>query len=138
MDVFNAMRNLVGSPPITINEATLTLEHVMQRLETIENKRPTIEHIENLVKKIHNHITKFGSKVGTTLKTIKEKEPIINETIEQSPARIDKLEEVINNLGSTFSSVKTIERTPPNKNCKFMHVPKNKGATSHNGSEDLN
>ena len=42
MDAFNAMGNLVGSPPITINETTLTLEHVMQRLETIEIKMPTI------------------------------------------------------------------------------------------------
>ena len=77
----------------------------------------TIEYIENLDKKVHNHITQFGSKVGTTLKMLKEKEPIINERIEQGPARIDKLEEIINNLGSAFSSVKTIDRTPPNKNC---------------------
>ena len=63
MDAFNAMGNLVGSPPIIINDTTLTLEHVMQRLEAIENKMPTIEHIENLDKKVHNHITKFGSKV---------------------------------------------------------------------------
>ena len=46
---------------------------------------------------------------------LKEKEPIINERVEQSPARIDKLEEIFNNLGSAFSSVKTIEKTPPNK-----------------------
>ena len=43
MDAFNAMGNLVGSPPITINETTLTLKHVMQRLEVIENRMPTIE-----------------------------------------------------------------------------------------------
>ena len=57
--------------------------------------------------------------------------------IERSPCRIDKLEEVINNLGSDFSPVQIIERTPPNKNCKFMYVPKNKLTTSRNGSEDL-
>ena len=73
MDAFNAMGNLVGSPPITVNETTLTLEHVMQRLEAIENKIPTIEHLDNLDKKIHNHITQFGSKVGIALKTLKEK-----------------------------------------------------------------
>ena len=71
MDAFNAMGNLVGSPPIIINETTLTLEHVMQRLEAIENKMPTIEHLENLDKKVHNHITQFGSKVGATLKMLK-------------------------------------------------------------------
>ena len=57
---FNAMGNLVGSPPITINEMVLTLEHVMQRLDAIENNMPTIEHIDNLDKKIHNHATQFG------------------------------------------------------------------------------
>ena len=51
MNAFNAMGNLVGSPPITVNETTLTLEHVMQRLEAIESKMPTIKHLENLDKK---------------------------------------------------------------------------------------
>jgi hypothetical protein len=57
--------------------------------------------------------------------------------VEQSPSRIDKLEEIINNLGSAFSSVKTIERTPPHNNSKFMYVPKNKGASSSKGDEDI-
>ena len=137
MDAFNAMGNLVGSPPITINETTLTLEHVMQRLDAIKNKMPTVEHIENLDKKIHNHVTQFGSKVGITLKMLKEKEPIINERVEQGPARIDKLEEIINKLGSAFSSAKTIEKITPSNNCKFMYVPKTNGATSSKGNEDL-
>ena len=51
----------------------------MQRLEIIENKVATIELIENLDKKIHNQITQYGSKVGMTLKNIKEKDPIVNE-----------------------------------------------------------
>jgi archaellum component FlaC len=137
LDAFNAMGNLVGSPPIITNETTLTLEHVMQRLEAIENKMPTIEHLENLDKKVHNHITQFGSNVGIALKTLKEKEPIINERIDQSSARIDKLEEIFNKLGSAFSSTKNIDRTARNKNCKFIYVPKVKGATSSKGSEDL-
>jgi hypothetical protein len=109
----------------------------MQRLEAIENKMPTIEHLENLDKKVHNHITQFGSKVRIALKTLKEKEPIINGRVDQSSARIDKLEEILHNLGSAFSSIKNIDRTPPNKNCKFIYVPKVKGATSGKGSEDL-
>ena len=40
-------------------------------------------------------------------------------------------------MGSAFSSAKTIDRNPPNKNCKFMYVPKAKGATSSKGNEDL-
>ena len=78
-DSYNALIDIFGSPPLLINGTTLTLEHVMQRLEIIENKVATIESIENLDKKIHNQITQYGSKVGMTLKNIKEKEPLVNE-----------------------------------------------------------
>ena len=78
----------------------------MQRLEIIENNVATVELIENLDKKIHNQITQYGSKVGVTLKNIKEKEPIVNEKINHDSIRIDKLENIITNLGTAFSSVK--------------------------------
>ena len=64
-------------------------------------------------KKIHNQITQYGSKVGTTLKCFKEKEPIVNERVEQDSTRIGKLEDIITNLGSAFSSMKNTP-TPPN------------------------
>ena len=66
----------------------------MQRLKIIENKVATIELIENLDKKIHNQITQYGSKVGVTLNFFKEKEPIVNERIDQDSTRIDKLEDI--------------------------------------------
>ena len=44
------MGNLVGSPPLMINETTLTLEHVMERLDAIEKKMLTEEHIEIWIK----------------------------------------------------------------------------------------
>ncbi|KAE8809801.1 Far1 [Hordeum vulgare] len=65
----------IGSPPLMVNGATLTLEHVMRRLDAIENKVATIELIENFDKKIHNQITQYGSKMGMVLKNLKEKEP---------------------------------------------------------------
>ena len=60
------MGNLVGWPPITINETTMTLKHVMNTLQAIENEISTIEHIEYLDKKVHNQVTQYGSKLGTT------------------------------------------------------------------------
>lgn len=48
LNAFHAVGDLMGLPPTTINETTLTLEHVMRRLEIIENKMSTIEHTENL------------------------------------------------------------------------------------------
>ena len=127
LDAFNAMGNLVGSPPLMINETTLTLEHVMERLDTIEKKMLTEEHTENLDKKMHNFATKIGSKAGEVFKLLKEKGTIINEKIKESPSRIDKLEEIFSNLGTDFASTKT-----PVKIGKTTQVTKNKGATSSN------
>ena len=95
-----------------INETTLTLEHVMERLDAIEKKMLTEEQFENLDKKMHNFATKFGSKVGEVFKLLKEKGIIIHERIEESPSRIDKLEEILSNLSSAFSSAKLLKRLP--------------------------
>ena len=137
LDAFNAMGNLVGSPPLMINETTLTLEHVMERLDAIEKKMLTEDHIENLDNKMHNFATKVGSKAGEVFKLLKERGTVIHERIEESPSRIDKLEEIFSNLSTTFASAKTIEKTPI-KIGKTTQVTKNKGATSsNNNKEDL-
>src|SRR5215216_439364 len=136
-DSYNAMIDLLGPPPLLINGTVLTLEHVMQRLDIIENKFATVELIENLDKKIHNQITQYGSKVGITLKNLREKEPIVNEKIDQDSTRIGKLEDIITNLGSAFSFVKTTQNPPPTKIAKFIYVPKNKGESSSKENEDL-
>ena len=82
------MVDLFGPPPLLVNGTVLTLEHVMQRLEIIKNKVVTVELIENLDKKIHNQITQYGNKVGLTMIFFKEKEPIVNEIIDQDSTRI--------------------------------------------------
>ena len=58
-----------------------------------------------------------------TLKNIKEKEPIVNEKMNLDSTRIDKLEGIITNLGTAFSSVKNTP-SPPTKITKIMYVPK--------------
>ena len=137
LDAFNAMGNLVGSPPLMINETIMTLEHVMERLDAIEKKMLTEDHIENMDKKMHNFSTKIGSKAGEGLKLLKEKGTVIHERIEQRPSRIDKLEEIFSNLSTAFASAKTIEKTPL-KIGKVTQVTKNKGSTSSNSNkEDL-
>ena len=47
----------------------------------MKKKIATVELIENLDKKIHNQITQYGSKVGVTIKNLREKETIVNEKI---------------------------------------------------------
>ena len=72
-DAYNAMLDLFGPPPLLVNGTVLTLEHVIQQLDIIENKIATIELIENLDKKIHNLISQYESRVGVTLKILKQK-----------------------------------------------------------------
>ena len=108
----------------------------MQRLEIIENKVAIVELIENLDIKIHNQITQYGSKVGVALNFFKEKEPMVNEKIDQDSTRIDKIEDIITNLGSAFSSAKNTPK-PPTNIAKLMYVPKNKGETSSKENADL-
>ena len=69
------------------------------------------------------------------MKNIKEKEPIVNERINQDSTRIDKLEGIITNLGTAFS-VKN-NPSPPTKIAKLMYVPKNKGESSSKETADL-
>ena len=70
------------------------------------------------------------------MKNIKEKEPIVNEKINQDSTRIDNLEGIITNLGTAFSSVKNTP-SPPTKIAKIMYVPKNKGESSSKETADL-
>ena len=70
------------------------------------------------------------------MKNIKEKEPIVNEKINHDSTRIDKLEDIITNLGTAFSSVNNTA-SPPTKIAKLMYVPKNKGESSSKETADL-
>ena len=70
------------------------------------------------------------------MKNIKEKEPIVNERINQDSTRIDKLEGIITSLGTAFSSVNNTP-SPPTKIAKLMYVPKNKGESSSKETADL-
>ena len=65
---------------------------------------------------------------------LKEKGTIIHERIEESPSRVDKLEEIFSNLSTTFTATKIIKETPVKS-----RRSKNKGATpSDSNKEDLN
>ena len=82
-------------------------------------------------KKVHDHANRIGSRIGDTLKLLREKGPVVNERLDESPAGIDKLEEIFSNIRTAFASAKTIEKTLV-KIGKIIQVTKNKGATSSN------
>ena len=85
--------------------------------------------VENLDRKIHNEITQYGSNVGLVPKNLKEKGPIVKEKLDQDSTRINKLEDVITNVGFALSAIKTTPNTST-KLSKFVYVPKDKGETS--------
>ena len=76
-------------------------------------------------------------KVGVTLNFFKEKEPIVNKRIDQDSTRIGKLEDIITNLCSSFSSMKNTPNPPTIKIAKLMYVPKNNGESSSKENADL-
>jgi hypothetical protein len=133
LDAFNALGNIVGSPPLMVNGTILTLEHVMQKLDAIETNMITLEHIERLETKMQNLANRFGSKLGDAIKVLKEKDPIIHNRLEESPARIDKLEEIFGNLSLAFSSINTSKKNP----IKTSKGTRSKGETSGSNKGDL-
>ena len=62
LDAFNALGNLVGSPPLVINETILTLEHVMERLDAIEKKMLTQNILKIWIEKCKVMLLKLGQK----------------------------------------------------------------------------
>lgn len=61
---------------------------------------------------------------------------MVDEKINLDSSRIDKLEGIITNLGTAFSSAKNTP-SPPTKIAKLMYVPKNKGESSSKEIVDL-
>jgi hypothetical protein len=133
LDAFNALGNILGSPPLMINGTILTLEHVMQRLDSIETNMITLEQIERLDTKMQNLSNRFGSKLGDAIKALREKESIIHNRLEESPARIDKLEEILSNLSMAFSSINTTKKTPT----KTSKGTRSKGETLGSNKGDI-
>src|SRR3954468_10611152 len=92
----------------------------MKKLEKIELEMPSINKINELDQKIQGNLNRQDSsmnKIVKTLETIK--------FLDVQSSRIDKIEEVINTLGTTFSSIKIKkEETPAKEEPKFVHVPK--------------
>jgi hypothetical protein len=82
---------------------------------------------------MQNLANRFGSKLGDAVKALREKEPIVHNRLEESPARIDKLEEILSNLSLAFSSINTIEKTPT----KTSKGTRSKGETLGSNKGDL-
>src|SRR3954465_12132675 len=92
----------------------------MKKLEKLELEIPSINKINELDHRIQGNLNRLDISMHKIIKTL--------ETIKShdlDPSRIDKIEEIIDTLGNTFSSInpKKVE-TPARKEPKFNYVPK--------------
>src|SRR4051812_38481328 len=114
------MENLVGNLPVASIQEDITLAHIMKKLEKIELEMSRISIINEIDSRIQGDFNRLDSsmhKIVKTLETIKSHD--------LDPYRIDKIEEIIDTLGTTFSSIKTKKvETTARKEPKFIYVPK--------------
>src|SRR3954465_506603 len=92
----------------------------MKKIEKIELEMPSISKINEVDRRIQGNLNRLDSsmhKIYKTLETLKSHD--------MDPSRIDKIDEIIDTLGTTFSSIKTKKvETPAKKEPKFVYVPK--------------
>ena len=81
---------------------------------------PNMSKINEVDRTIQGNLNRLDSsmhKIYKTLETLKSHD--------MDPSRIDKIEEIIDTLGTTFSSIRTKKvETPAKKEPKFDYVPK--------------
>ena len=101
-EALNVIENLVGVPLIVDTNNEITLADIMSKLEKLEKEMPSMSKINEVDRRIQGNMNRLDSsinKVSKTLETLKSKD--------DDPSMIDKIEEVIDALGTTLSSIKT-------------------------------
>src|ERR1041385_7156990 len=114
------INNLVGNLPIASIQEDVTLSHIMKKLEKIELEIPSITRINELDRKIQGILNRLDSSMLKIIKTLE-----IIKSRDTDFSRIDKIEEIINTLGTTFSSIKPKRaETSARREPKFNYAPK--------------
>src|SRR4051812_37861121 len=115
----SVMENLVGNPPIASIQEDITLAHIMSKLENIELDMPSMGKINEVDRRIQGNLNRLDSsmhKIYKILETLKSHDT--------DPSRIYKIEDIIETLGTTLSSIKTKKvETHAKKEPKSLHVP---------------
>ena len=107
------IESLVGTPPVSNIKNEITLEDVIKKLESIEKNLP--------------NLLDSTSKVDESLGTINERIAVLEtSTIQDNQnLRIGELEEAMDAISSTFTSIKTKgQKAFVGRKQKFMYVPK--------------
>ena len=116
LEALNVIENRVGVPPIDDTNNEITLGYIMDKLDKIEKEMPSMSKINEVDHRIQGNISRLDNSiknVSETLETLKSKD--------DDPSRIYKIDEVIDALGTTLSSIKTkMVETPVRKGPKFI------------------
>src|SRR4051812_28256790 len=119
-EALNVMENLFGNPPIASTQENFTLAHIMNKLDKIELEIPSMGKINTVDRRTQGNLNRLDfsmHKIYTILETLKSHD--------LDPSKIDKIEDIIETLGTTLSSIKTKKvETPSKKEPKFVYVPK--------------
>ena len=113
LEACNIIESLVGTPPTKDIKVEITLEDVINKLDSMEKFFP-------------NFLDYIG-KTNESIATINERITVLedNNIHDTQNHRIDELEEAIETLSSTFTSLKSKkEKVYVGKEQKFMYVPK--------------
>ena len=119
-EALNVIENLVGSLLVASIKEVITLAHIMGKLEKIELEMPSIDRMNELDRKIQGNLNRLDSSMQKIVKTLETFKPL-----DDKSSRIEKIEEVIETLGTNFSSSKIKkDETPAKEEPKFVYVPK--------------
>ena len=113
LEACNIIESLVGTPPTKDIKIEITLEDVINKLDSMEKFFP-------------NFLDCIG-KTNESIATINERITVLedNNIHDTQNHRIDELEEAIETLSSTFTSLKSKkEKVYVGREQKFMYVPK--------------
>ena len=113
MEAYTLIESLVGVPPTNVAKTEITLEEVVKILDSLEKTLPNLlidtTRTNELIESINKRVTLLESIIAHDDRTI----------------RIVKLEEAIETLSSTFSSLGSKkEKAFVGKEQKFMYIPK--------------
>src|SRR3954463_5578235 len=96
-EALNLMENLVGNLPVDSIQEDITLAHIMKKLEKIELEMPSINKMNDLDRKIQGNLNRLDNSMHKIVKTLDT-----TKSLDVESSRIEKNEEVIDTLGTTF------------------------------------
>jgi hypothetical protein len=121
LEACNLIESLVGVPPINVIKTEITLEEVIKSLSSLEKSLPNL--LDNT------------SQVNESIESNNKRITILEASIihDNQNLTIGKLEEAMETLSSTFSSLKfKREKAFVGNEQKFMYVPKVSIQKPHN------